>query len=66
MANTIVYLWAYADHDNDGRINEEGEAVGAASSDDSGRLPTGSTSQVYDIEMALTDDGPVGSSDGGE
>ena len=40
--NTIAYLWAFADEDNDGIINESGEAVASAYGSATGRVPVGS------------------------
>lgn len=45
-ANTIVYLWGYVDADNDGKVNEPGEAVASYGTDSSGRLATGDTSHT--------------------
>jgi len=43
-ADTIVYLWAYADTDADGFVNEVGDPVAASGEDENGRYPTGTTS----------------------
>jgi hypothetical protein len=43
-ADTIVYLWAYADTDADGFVNEVGDPVSVAGEDENGRFPTGTTS----------------------
>ena len=43
-ANTIVYVWAYADVDGDGILNEVGDPI-ASLNDSTGRTVTGSTSQ---------------------
>lgn len=43
-ANTIIYLWAYADIDGDGILNEVADPV-ASLNDSTGRTVTGSTSQ---------------------
>jgi hypothetical protein len=51
-SNTITYLLAWDNEDGDTLINESDEAVGSGSSDDNGRLPTGSSSQVIDINLA--------------
>ena len=40
-AETIVYLWSFADTDGDGVLNEPGEPVAAGGGESSGRLPTG-------------------------
>ena len=54
-SNTIVYLLAWDNEDGDGLINESDEAVGSGSSSSNGRLPTGSSSQVIDINLAPYD-----------
>ena len=43
-ASTIVYLWAYADTDADGLVNEVGDPIGSGGEDENGRYPTGTTS----------------------
>lgn len=43
-ANTIVYLWAYADTDSDGTLNEEGEPVASGGVNGNGKFPTGTSS----------------------
>ncbi len=50
-ANTIVYLWAYADVDGNRTVNEVGEPV-ANSDSSTGRVVTGSTS-VSGFDMVL-------------
>ena len=40
-ANSIVYLWAYADNDDDGTLNEHAEPVASGGLNDAGKLPTG-------------------------
>ncbi|MDP2314595.1 MAG: hypothetical protein Q8P41_16955 [Pseudomonadota bacterium] len=40
-SNAVAYVWAYADTDGDGLLNEPGEPVGSAGR--SGRIATGST-----------------------
>jgi hypothetical protein len=42
---SVAYLWAYADVDVDGMVNESGEPVASGGSDDNGRVDTGSASQ---------------------
>ena len=54
-ANTITYLWAYADVDNDGRINEAGEPVSSAGDDDNGRMATGDSSWNYDFDLNIVE-----------
>ena len=51
-ANTIAYLWAYADEDGDGVLNEDGDHVGRGGDNSNGKLPTGTTSTTgLDIDM---------------
>ena len=54
-ANTVAYLWAYADIDNDGRINEEGEPVSSAGDDENGRVATGESSWTYDFDLNIVE-----------
>ena len=54
-ANTITYLWAYADVDNDGRINEAGEPVSSAGDDENGRMSTGDSSWNYDFDLNIVE-----------
>ena len=54
-SQTIAYLWAYIDSDNDGLVNEPGEAIAVVAGGDDGRYPTGDESQS-DIQMLLTSD----------
>ncbi len=49
-ANAIAYLWAYADLDGDGVLNEEGEPVGSYGR--SGRISVGATNQTG-LDMPL-------------
>lgn len=51
-ADTIVYLWAYADTDADGFVNEVGDPVSVAGEDENGRFPTG-TSSVGGVALEL-------------
>jgi hypothetical protein len=50
-AGSVVYLWAYADEDVDGLVNESGEAIASGGSDDNGRVATGSSDQSEDLEL---------------
>lgn len=54
-ANTYVYLWAYADTDFDGKVNESGEPVASAeSSADNGRIESGSSNASgLDLDLGL-------------
>ena len=54
-ANTVTYLWAYADVDNDGRINEAGEPVSSAGDDENGRVATGENSWTYDFDLNVVE-----------
>ena len=54
-ANTVTYLWAYADIDNDGRINEAGEPVSSAGDDENGRVATGESSWTYDFDLNIVE-----------
>lgn len=51
-ADTVVYLWAYADTDVDGQVNESGELVASGCSDDNGRLETTGSSTGNDLPLA--------------
>jgi hypothetical protein len=51
-AGTTAYLWAYADIDVDGNVNESGEHVASGGSDDNGRVDTG-TASVGSINLSL-------------
>ena len=50
--NADLYLWAYADTDLDGTLNETGEPV-ASGGADMGYIATGSTNEVYDLIMGV-------------
>ena len=45
-SETITYLWAYMDSDNDGTLNEPQEPIASGGQDDNGKYPTGN----YDTE----------------
>lgn len=52
-ANTIIYLWAYADIDGDGILNEVSDPV-ASLNNSTGRTVTGSTSQSgQDLQLTV-------------
>ncbi|MEC8422979.1 MAG: hypothetical protein VX000_04330, partial [Myxococcota bacterium] len=51
-AGTVVYLWAYADQDVDGLVNETGEAIASSNTDAFGRVETGTTDQSADLDLA--------------
>ena len=50
-ANTIVYLWAYADEDVDGTVNEVGEAVASSGNDANGRAQISTTSSTHNFAL---------------
>jgi hypothetical protein len=41
---TITYLWAYLDHNDNGVVQEPGEAVSNGGEDENGKFPTGNSS----------------------
>jgi hypothetical protein len=51
-AGQTVYLWAYADTDLDGNVNESGEPVSSAGSD-SGAYETTSSSTTQDLDLRV-------------
>ena len=55
-ANTVVYLWAYADEDVDGAVNEPNEAVAAGGSDSNGRQVISGSNTSANFSLAY----PVG------
>ena len=50
-SNTVVYLWAFADENADGIVNESGDYV-AAGGEQSGKVATG-TSNSSGLELSL-------------
>ncbi len=44
-ADTVTYLWAFADEDVDGFVNESGEHIASFSTSGNGRLMTGAVNQ---------------------
>ncbi len=40
-SDSFVYLWAFADTDGDGMVNQSGEPVATGGGDENGRIPTG-------------------------
>jgi hypothetical protein len=52
-ASTIVYLWAYADTDGDGVVNEADEHVASGGINSTGKLPTG-TASTSGITLGLS------------
>ncbi|MCB9795285.1 MAG: hypothetical protein H6741_21490 [Alphaproteobacteria bacterium] len=51
-SDTLVYLWAYADTDNDGIVNESGEFVGVPTGASTGRIPTGNGYTGLEVLLA--------------
>jgi hypothetical protein len=52
-ANTVVYLWAYADTDGDGNVNEPGEHVASSGAGGAGQVATGeSSASGLDLELS--------------
>lgn len=56
-AGSSVYLWAYADEDVDGLVNETGEAI-APGGGTAGRVETGTTDQSADLELGYVEVDP--------
>ncbi len=52
-SDTFVYLWAFADTNADGMVNQSGEPVASGGSDGNGKVPTG-TSGFGGIDLLLT------------
>jgi hypothetical protein len=55
-ADTVVYLWAFADEDMDDVINESGERVASGGSDGEGTYVTGSSDSQQHLPLAYADD----------
>jgi len=56
-SNTTLYLWAYADTDGDGVLNEVDEPIAAASGSDNGRISVTSIDLIgYELEFQVPDD----------
>ena len=51
-ADTVVYLWAFADEDMDEVINESGERVASGGSDGEGTYVTGSSDSQQHLPLA--------------
>ncbi len=51
-ANSVFYLWAYADEDGDGIINESGEPVASGGEDENGKVAT-TDEDVTDANLGL-------------
>jgi len=51
-AETTLYLWAYADIDADGSLNESGEYVASGGTDDNGTIETGTASSNHELQLA--------------
>ena len=54
-ANTATYLWAFADVDNDGVVNEAGEPVASSLSDVQGRVIVTEESVDRDLGLVVVD-----------
>jgi hypothetical protein len=54
-ANTATYLWAFADVDNDGVVNEAGEPVASSLSDVQGRVIVTEESIDRDLGLVVVD-----------
>ncbi|MCK6502021.1 hypothetical protein L6R53_01220 [Myxococcota bacterium] len=53
-ANSVTFLWFYADIDADGVLNEHAEPVGSQGTDEDGRFPTGTTStDGYNVTLLI-------------
>lgn len=53
-ANSVTFLWFYADIDADGQVNEHAEPVGSQGTDEDGRFPTGTTSSDgYNVTLLV-------------
>jgi hypothetical protein len=52
-SNTLMYLWAFADTDGNGTINEAGEPIASGGLDDNGRVQTDTTSQSEDLFLGF-------------
>ena len=51
-SETITYLWAYLDVDDNGYVNEPQEPIASGGEDDNGKFPTGN-SATSNIDMIL-------------
>lgn len=51
-SETIAYLWAYVDQENNNTVNEPQEPLASGGQDDNGKFPTGSSSTT-NIDMIL-------------
>ena len=54
-ADTVVYLWAFADEDMDGIVNESGERITSGGSDGEGTYVTGSSDSQQNLPLAYAD-----------
>jgi hypothetical protein len=51
-SNTTLYLWAYADTDGDGVVNESTEPISSVDPDNGGRLSVTSSNQSgFDLQL---------------
>ena len=54
-ADTVVYLWAFADEDLDGIVNESGERVAPGGADGEGTYSTGSSDTNQNLQLATVE-----------
>lgn len=52
-SNTLMYLWAFADTDSNGNVNEVGEPIAAGGLDDNGRVQTDTASRSEDLFLVF-------------
>jgi hypothetical protein len=52
-SNTLMYLWAFADTDASGAVNEAGEPIASGGIDDNGRVQTDTSSQSEDLFLGF-------------
>ena len=52
-SDTFIYLWAFADTNADGMVNQSGEPIASGGTDENGKLPTG-TSGFSGIDLLLS------------
>ena len=52
-SNTLMYLWAFADTDASGAVNETGEPIASGGIDDNGRVQTDTSSQSQDLFLGF-------------
>jgi hypothetical protein len=52
-SNTTMYLWAYADSDADGRVNEVAEPMATGGTRAGGEVRTGTSTSSYDLRLIV-------------